>query len=105
MLYLHEQSRAIHSNVSDIRGVGLMQGIELVQNRDTGDPFPRSVDFAARVASEAIERGVWLYPCGSGPVADALLIGPPFTITDEHIEMIVDTTKASIDAAAATVPG
>lgn len=94
-----------HSNVSDIRGVGLMQGIELVQNRDTGDPFPRSVDFAARVASEAIERGVWLYPCGSGPVADALLIGPPFTITDEHIEMIVDTTKASIDAAAATVPG
>ncbi len=39
----------------------------------------------------------------SGPVADALLIGPPFTITDEHIEMIVGVTKEAIDAAAASV--
>ena len=94
-----------HPNVSDIRGLGLMQGIELVQDRDTGIEFSRSVDFAGRVAGEAIERGVWVYPCGSGPVADALLIGPPFTISDDHIEMIVDTTKASIDAAAAAVSG
>lgn len=92
-----------HPNVSDIRGLGLMQGIELVQDRDTGIEFSRSIDFAGRVAGEAIERGVWVYPCGSGPVADALLIGPPFTITDDHIELIVGTTKAAIDAAAASV--
>jgi len=92
-----------HPNVSDIRGLGLMQGIELVADRDTGEDFPRSVDFAARVAGEALERGLWVYPCGSGPVADALLIGPPFTITDEHVELIVSTTKGAIDAAAASV--
>ncbi|MCP3934579.1 MAG: hypothetical protein GY708_04315 [Actinomycetia bacterium] len=56
-----------------------------------------------RVAFEAVERGLWVYPCGSGPVADALLIGPPFTITDEHMEMIVGVTKEAIDAAAASV--
>jgi len=43
---------------------------------------------------------VWVYPCGSGPVADGLLIGPPYTITEDHIETIVGTTKDAIAAAA-----
>ena len=94
-----------HPNVSDIRGLGLLQGVELVADRDTGEDFPRTVDFAARVAFEAIERGVWVYPCGSGPVTDALLIGPPFTITDDHVETIVEVTGEAIDAAAASVTG
>ncbi len=91
-----------HPNVSDIRGLGLMQGLELVRDRETGEDFPRSVDFAAKAAAEAIKQGVWLYPCGSGPVSDALLIGPPFTITDEHNDLIVDGAKPTIDAAAAS---
>ena len=94
-----------HPNVADIRGLGLMQGIELVQDRDRGVAYPRSVEFATRVANEAIARGVWLYPCGSGPVADALLVGPPFTITDEHVDLIATTTRAAIEAAAASVAG
>jgi len=94
-----------HPNVDDIRGLGLMQGIELVQDRDRGVAYPRSVEFATRVANEAIARGVWLYPCGSGPVADALLVGPPFTITDEHVDLIATTTKAAIEAAAASMAG
>ena len=57
------------------------------------------------MANEAIARGVWLYPCGSGPVADALLVGPPFTITDEHVDLIATTTKAAIEAAAASMAG
>lgn len=94
-----------HPNVADIRGLGLMQGIELVQDRDRGVEYPRSVEFAARVAGEAVARGVWVYPCGSGPVADALLVGPPFTITDEHVDLIATTTRAAIEAAAASVAG
>ncbi len=92
-----------HPQVADIRGLGLLQGIELVSDRETDSEFPRSADFAMRVAGEAIERGLWVYPCGSGPVADAVLIGPPFTITDDHIELIVTTLKESIDAAAASL--
>ena len=61
------------------------------------------MEFAARVAGAAVARGVWVYPCGSGPVADALLIGPPFTITDEHVDLIATTTRAAIEAAAASV--
>ena len=96
-----EDTLGDHPNVSDIRGLGLMQGVELVADRTTGADFPRSVDFAARVAAEAIQRGVWLYPCGSGPVSDALLIGPPFTIDEDHIEMIVEVAADAIDSAAA----
>ena len=89
-----------HPNVADVRGLGLMQGIELVQGRETGESFPRSVEFAQQVAMAAVERGVWVYPCGSGPVDDGLLIGPPHTITDDHIETIVGVTRDAIDAAA-----
>ena len=32
-----------HPNVDDVRGLGLLQGIGLVANRETGEPFPRSV--------------------------------------------------------------
>lgn len=88
-----------HPNVADIRGLGLMQGVELVSDRTTGEPFARSVEFAGRVTEAALERGVWVYPCGSGPVADGILLGPPYTVTEDHIEKIVATLKESIDAA------
>ncbi len=90
-----------HENVLDIRGRGLMLGIELVRDRDGPTPFAREVDFARKVVVEALGRGVWVYPAGSGPVVDALLIGPPFTLEDDHIELLVDVIYDSIPAAAA----
>lgn len=92
-----------HQHVADIRGLGLMQGIELVKNRSSGESFARSDEFAQRVVMEAIDRGVWLYPCGSGPVVDGLLIGPPYTITEDHIETIVGVTADAITAAATSL--
>jgi adenosylmethionine-8-amino-7-oxononanoate aminotransferase len=89
-----------HRNVLDIRGRGLLLGIELVQDRDGPIPFPRDLDFARRVVFEALSRGVWVYPAGSGPVADALLIGPPFTLEDDHIELLVGVLNDSITAVA-----
>lgn len=94
-----------HPHVGDIRGLGLMQGIELVKDRDSGESFARRDDFAVQVAMEALERGVWVYPCGSGPVVDGLLFGPPYTIDEGHIEQIVATTKEAITAAASRLLG
>jgi adenosylmethionine-8-amino-7-oxononanoate aminotransferase len=96
-----EDQLADHPHVADIRGLGLMQGIEYTADRDTGSPFPAERQFGVRVTAEALERGVWLYPAGSGPVVqDGTLIGPPFTVTEPHIEQIVSVLAASIDAAA-----
>lgn len=98
-----DEELGAHPNVADIRGLGLLQGIELTRDRSTGASFSRSTEFAGRVAMEALERGLWVYPCGSGPVDDGLLIGPPFTITADHIETIVGTLAEAITAAAESV--
>jgi adenosylmethionine-8-amino-7-oxononanoate aminotransferase len=92
-----------HPNVADVRGLGLLQGIELVDHRQEGRPFPRSADFATAVAGQALQRGLWVYPCGSGPVDDALLVAPPFTIEAEEIELAVSVLVESIGAAANAV--
>ena len=46
---------------------------------------------------------MWIYPAGSGPVEDAVMIGCPLTISEGEIETIVDTLRRSIDAAAAAI--
>ena len=49
---------------------------------------------------EGLARGVWFYPAGTGhPVSDAVMFGPPFTITEEHVEEMVAVLKEAIDAA------
>lgn len=77
-----------HPNVVEVRGRGLMLGVEL---RDL-----RSAD----VVAQALERDVWIYPAGSGPsVNEGLLFAPPMIVTDEQIDRIASVTLDSINAA------
>jgi len=79
-----------HPNVVEVRGRGLMLGVELLGITSVS------------VVTEALARGVWVYPGGSGPpVADAVMIAPAFTVEDAHIEQIVAVLGQSIDAVAA----
>jgi len=73
-----------HPAVVEIRGKGLFWGIELRCSRDA-------------VMMAALERDMWVYPAGSGPVADAVMVAPPFVVTDDEIEQIVTRLRASID--------
>ena len=74
-----------HPLVADVRGRGLFWGIEL-----TCPPAP--------VVSAALERGVWVYPAGSGPVPYAVMIAPPFVVTDDEIATIARTLREALDA-------
>ncbi len=77
-----------HPHVVEVRGRGLMLGVEL-----TGVT-------SAAVVGQALERDVWIYPAGSGPaVNDGLLLAPPMIVEDEQLDRIVDVTRRSIDAA------
>jgi adenosylmethionine-8-amino-7-oxononanoate aminotransferase len=79
---------ADHAAVVDIRGRGLFYGIELRCSRDA-------------VVGAAMRRDMWVYPAGSGPVAEAVMIAPPFVVTEQEIDDIVARLVDAIDEVAA----
>lgn len=96
-----------HPFVGDVRGRGLFQGIELVADRGSKAPFAPQLKLHACVKSEAMTRGLMLYPMGGtadGKSGDHLLLAPPFIIESAAIDMIVDRLGEAIDAAVAGLP-
>ena len=84
---------AEHSNVGDVRGIGLLLCVELVEDRETKRPFPRATKLTERVLARAMELGLLLYPSTGnvdGLNGDYLMLGPPLTIIDDEIDLIVD---------------
>lgn len=95
---------ADHPHVAEVRGLGLMLGLELVAERNPHRWFPAEAQFAAAVVREALARDLWVYPAGSGdPVQDAIMLGPPFTISDADCDRLVTVLARAIDAAAASL--
>lgn len=95
-----------HPFVGDVRGRGLFQGVELVLDRGTKEPFDPKLKMHARVKREAMARGLMVYPMGGtadGERGDHVLIAPPFIIDDVTIDVIVDRLGAAIDAATAQI--
>ncbi len=90
-----------HPNVADIRGRGLLMGLELVADRSTGATFGGRL--SPKIVSEALERNCWIYPAGSAGVPDGILFGPAFTITDGELEQLVAITAEAVDAAVAAL--
>ncbi|MGK2851276.1 MAG: aspartate aminotransferase family protein [Candidatus Limnocylindrales bacterium] len=93
-----------HHAVGEIRGRGLLVGLELVADRETREPYPRASRLTEQVLAAARDRGVLLYS-GTGQAngidGDAILLGPPFVITDPELERIVEVTTAAIEVATA----
>ena len=73
-----------HPAVVEIRGRGLFYGIELRCGRDA-------------VVAAAMRRDMWVYPAGSGPVAEAVMIAPPFVVTESQIDEITHRLTLAID--------
>jgi adenosylmethionine-8-amino-7-oxononanoate aminotransferase len=93
-----------HPAVGEIRGRGLMIGIELVADRISRDPFPRGARIAESVVAAARDRGVLLYSGtgnANGVDGDTILLGPPFIITDPELERIAAVVAESIEAVVA----
>ncbi|MEO8468755.1 MAG: aspartate aminotransferase family protein [Chloroflexota bacterium] len=93
-----------HPHVGDIRGRGLMVGLEFVADREAKAPFPRAARVTERLVIDARARGVLVYPgtgLADGTDGDAILLGPPFVVTDDELRRIADIVAESIDATAA----
>jgi len=91
-----------HPNVGDIRGRGLFQGIELVENRETKAPFAASRKIAGKIKAAAFEAGLICYPMSGtidGQNGDHVLLAPPFIISDTQIDELVSKLSGAIEVA------
>lgn len=90
-----------HSSiVGDIRGLGLLLGIEFLRDAHTREPFPAHAAVASRIYDAALARGVLTYPiqgCVDGSRGDHILLAPPFIISADEIQFLADSLRAAID--------
>ena len=85
--------------IGDIRGRGLFRGVELVQNRETKEPFPKNFNIAGKIKKRALDLGLICYPMQGtvdGTVGDHILIAPPFIINENEMNEICQKLKTSI---------
>jgi adenosylmethionine-8-amino-7-oxononanoate aminotransferase len=95
-----ERLRA-HPHVGDVRGRGLMWGIELVDDVATRRPFPRSAGRTAAVVAGCRQAGLIVYPsggCANGVDGDAVMLAPPFVTTEAELDEMVDILDRVLDS-------
>jgi diaminobutyrate-2-oxoglutarate transaminase len=86
--------------IGDVRGRGLMMGVELVDADAEADDYgalPADPRLATRVQQEALRRGLIVELGGRHSAVVRLL--PPLTITDEQAEAVLDRLASAIEAA------
>ena len=88
-----------HPHVGDIRGRGLFQAIELVEDRARKISFAPARKVHARVKVAAMARGLCCYPSGGcidGGAGDHVMLAPPFIVSDHELDWIVERVKQAV---------
>jgi adenosylmethionine-8-amino-7-oxononanoate aminotransferase len=96
-----------HPHIGDIRGRGLFLGLEIVADRATKAPFDPAHGVAGKVKKRAFSNGLICYPMSGtidGRHGDHVLLAPPFIITDDECDYLVQRLAQSIDEVLADVP-
>jgi len=91
-----------HPQVGDIRGRGLLWGVELVADRASKAPFDSKLRVHARVKKEALKAGLMCYPMGGtldGARGDHVLLAPPFIVEEAQLDELVSKLGAALEAA------
>jgi adenosylmethionine-8-amino-7-oxononanoate aminotransferase len=105
---LHRQLQELRELpwVGDVRGRGLLAGIELVADQATRRPFPASARFAESVAAHALERRLVVWP-NAGQLEDGtgdlVMLAPPFIIDEEQIGELVRLLRQAVEQTGAQV--
>ena len=88
-----------HPHVGEVRGIGLLNAVELVADRGTKQPFERPAGVAERIAAAAFDRGLTVYPCTSavdGDVGDAVMLGPALSVSETDLDEMVDRLAVAV---------
>jgi len=82
--------------IGDIRGIGLMIGVEFVSDKSTKRPFDKKLMITNKIVGKAREKGLLVYPSSAGQEGahgDAIIISPPFIITKSQMDELVSILK------------
>lgn len=91
------EALADHPHVAEVRGAGLLIGVEVVEDRESLARYRTDDRITTRITSSAYRRGVSFYPGGTGAQRDIVMIGPPFNIGEREVGRIVETLVAAVD--------
>jgi adenosylmethionine-8-amino-7-oxononanoate aminotransferase len=87
--------------VGDVRGRGLMCGIEFVKDKATKEPFAAGLKVSGQFQSECMRRGLILFACSGcveGVAGDMLLVTPPLIITRPQVDEMIAIMKEALAA-------
>ena len=85
------QSLLSEDGVGEVRGLGLLGGVELVADKENRRPFPVELSVGARLVAACKERGLI-----SRNIGDSYLLAPPLIVGPEEIDRIIDILRESI---------
>ncbi|MGI9076888.1 MAG: aspartate aminotransferase family protein [Gemmatimonadaceae bacterium] len=88
-------------HVGDVRGRGLLAGIEFVEDVDTRTPFPRALGFAEAFTEAALAVGLVVWPnAGHAPGGrgDLVMVAPPYIVGHEEIDEIVALLAQALES-------
>lgn len=83
-----------HPQVGDVRGRGLMAGVEIVADKATRRAFPRAERKAEAVGARAFAAGLITYPgggCADGRNGDVVMLAPPFVVSEAELQEMAAT--------------
>lgn len=80
-----------HPHVGQVRQLGLMAAVELVECRPSQQPFPASWELGRRVCDAAMSSGVWIRPLG-----DVVVLMPPLSIRPDELDQLTAAVRQAI---------
>jgi len=83
-----------HANVAEVRQTGMIAAVELVRDKGTRAPFPAAERRGLRAYLHGLDHGVLLRPLG-----DVIYFMPPYVISEDEIDFMVDVAAKAIDVA------
>jgi adenosylmethionine-8-amino-7-oxononanoate aminotransferase len=87
------QIAEVYPQIGQVRGKGLMTGVEFILDKSTRAPFDPKLDITGKVTEMAFKEGLMLYgapKCIDGSKGDAVMVAPPLTVTKEEVDLIID---------------